>query len=209
MKPILFNADMVCAILEGRKTVTRRVVKLKYSNTHLEMFTNKYGTRLIEKQNEEPGVTTIKNSDGTMPHTLLACIEKAPPYRPGDTLYVRETWSRSMAGTYLYRATDIPFIHDRWNPSIHMPREAARIFLRVTDVRVERLQDITEKDMQQEGVITRPLLNDFEKFISQKSFALLWDSIIKPADRALYDWEANPWVWVIEFERCERPGAAS
>lgn len=209
MKPILFNADMVCAILEGRKTVTRRVVKLKYSNTHLEMFTNKYGTRLIEKQNEEPGVTTIKNSDGTTAHTLLACIEKAPPYRPGDTLYVRETWSRSMAGTYLYRATDIPFIHDRWNPSIHMPREAARIFLRVTDVRVERLQDITEKDMQQEGVITRPLLNDFEKFISQKSFALLWDSTIKPADRALYDWEANPWVWVIEFERCERPGAAS
>ena len=209
MKPILFNADMVCAILEGRKTVTRRVVKLKYSNTHLEMFTNKYGTRLIEKQNEEPGVTTIKNSDGTMTHTLLACIEKAPPYRPGDTLYVRETWSRSMAGTYLYRATDIPFIHDRWNPSIHMPREAARIFLRVTDVRVGRLQDITEKDMQQEGVITRPLLNDFEKFISQKSFALLWDSTIKPADRALYDWEANPWVWVIEFERCERPGAAS
>lgn len=209
MKPILFNADMVRAILEGRKTVTRRVVKLKYSNTHLEMFTNKYGTRLIEKQNEEPGVTTIKNSDGTMTHTLLACIEKAPPYRPGDTLYVRETWSRSMAGTYLYRATDIPFIHDRWNPSIHMPREAARIFLRVTDVRVGRLQDITEKDMQQEGVITRPLLNDFEKFISQKSFALLWDSTIKPADRALYDWEANPWVWVIEFERCERPGAAS
>lgn len=209
MKPILFNADMVCAILEGRKTVTRRVVKLKYSNTHLEMFTDKYGTRLIEKQNEEPGVTTIKNSDGTMTHTLLDCIEKAPPYRPGDTLYVRETWSRSMAGTYLYRATDIPFIHDRWNPSIHMPREAARIFLRVTDVRVERLQDITEKDMQQEGVITRPLLNDFEKFISQKSFALLWDSTIKPADRALYDWEANPWVWVIEFERCERPGAAS
>lgn len=209
MKPILFNADMVRAILGGRKTVTRRVVKLKYSNTHLEMFTNKYGTRLIEKQNEEPGVTTIKNSDGTMTHTLLACIEKAPPYRPGDTLYVRETWSRSMAGTYLYRATDIPFIHDRWNPSIHMPREAARIFLRVTDVRVGRLQDITEKDMQQEGVITRPLLNDFEKFISQKSFALLWDSTIKPADRALYDWEANPWVWVIEFERCERPGAAS
>ena len=209
MKPIPFNADMVRAILEGRKTVTRRVVKLKYSNTHLEMFTNKYGTRLIEKQNEEPGVTTIKNSDGTMTHTLLACIEKAPPYRPGDTLYVRETWSRPMAGTYLYRATDIPFIHDRWNPSIHMPREAARIFLRVTDVRVERLQDITEKDMQQEGVITRPLLNDFEKFISQKSFALLWDSTIKPADRALYDWEANPWVWVIEFERCERPGAAS
>ena len=218
MKPIPFNADMVRAILEGRKTVTRRVVKLKYSNTHLEMFTNKYGTRLIEKQNEEPGVTTIKNPDGTTTHTLLACIEKAPPCRPGDILYVRETWCKTdcfgLQDGYIYKANDNSILEHtgftpKWHPSIHMPREAARIFLRVTDVRVERLQDITEKDMQQEGVITRPLLNDFEKFISQKSFALLWDSTIKPADRALYDWEANPWVWVIEFERCERPGAAS
>ena len=231
MKPILFNADMVRAILEGRKTVTRRVVKLKYSNTHLEMFTNKYGTRLIEKQNEEPGVTTIKNSDGTTTHTLLACIEKAPPYRPGDILYVRETWSRSMAGTYLYRATDIPFIHDRWNPSIHMPREAARIFLRVTDVRVERLQasffdtGATVLACQKEGIDIRdqcvecvaaygsPCCIDSESECGildevRSYFSDLWDSTIKEADLSRYGWAANPWVWVIEFERCEKPGAA-
>lgn len=231
MKPILFNADMVCAILEGRKTVTRRVVKLKYSNTHLEMFADKYGARLIEKQNEEPGVTTIKNSDGTMTHTLLACIEKAPPYRPGDTLYVRETWSRSMAGTYLYRATDIPFIHDRWNPSIHMPREAARIFLRVTDVRVERLQasffdtGTTVLACQKEGIDIRdqcvecvaaygsPCCIDSESECGildevRSYFSDLWDSTIKEANLPRYGWAANPWVWVIEFERCERPGAS-
>ncbi|MBD5169340.1 MAG: hypothetical protein HDT20_04360 [Oscillibacter sp.] len=164
MKPILFNTDMVRAILEDCKTVTRRVVKLKYSNTHLEMFTNKYGTRLVEKQNEEPGVTTVKNSDGTTTHKLLACVEKTPPYCPGDILYVRETWAQMRCfdcssedceanidrsgltiscndGVYIYRATDLINTPQRWRPSIHMPREAARIFLRVTDVRAERLQD--------------------------------------------------------------------
>ena len=105
-RPILMNTDMVRAILEGRKTVTRRVVKLKYENTHLEMRTDKYGTRLIEVQNEEPGVTTVKTPDGTTMHRLLACIEKEPPYKPGDILWVRETWCESMgqAGKYFYRA---------------------------------------------------------------------------------------------------------
>lgn len=186
--------DMVRVILEGRKTVTRRVVELKYSNTHLEMFTNKYGTCLIEKQNEEPGVTTVKNPDGTTTHKLLACIEKAPPYRPGDILYVRETWT-TLLGSYLYKANQKPGMKNpgKWRPSIHMPREAARIFLRVTDVQVERLRDIDDDGIIAEGLeIGAP-------------FDELWDSTIKPADRALYGWEASPWVWVIQFERCERP----
>ena len=206
MKPILFNTDMVRAILEGRKTVTRRVVKLKYSNTHLEMFTNKYGTRLIEKQNEVLGVTTIKNPDGTTTHRLLACIEKTPPYRPGDILYVRETWGRYDIDhvidgrKYFYKA-DATAESERyrrdfgymWHPSIHMPREAARIFLRVTDVQVERLRDIDDDGIIAEGLeIGAP-------------FDELWDSTIKPADRALYAWDANPWVWAIAFERCEKP----
>ncbi len=237
MKPIPFNADMVRAILEGRKTVTRRVVKLKYSNTHLEMFTNKYGTRLIEKQNEEPGVTTIKNPDGTTTHTLLACIEKAPPCRPGDILYVRETWCKTdcfgLQDGYIYKANDNSILEHtgftpKWHPSIHMPREAARIFLRVTDVRVERLQasffdtGTTVLACQKEGIDIRDqcvecvaaygspccigsesecwILDEVRSYLSD-----LWDSTIKEANLPRYGWAANPWVWVIEFERCERP----
>lgn len=197
-RPILMNTDMVRAILEGRKTVTRRVVKLKYENTHLEMRTDKYGTRLIEVQNEEPGVTTVKNPDGTTTHRLLACIEKEPPYKLGDILWVRETWCESLgqAGKYFYRAYAGPrdemkeYAHsfNKWRPSIHMPREAARIFLRVTDVRVERLQDCGNMQAKDEGCTC------------SSQFARLWDSTVKPADRATLGWEANPWVWVISFE---------
>ena len=207
MKPILFNTVMVRAILEDRKAVTRRVVKLKYSNTHLEMFTNKYGTRLIEKQNEEPGVTTIKNPDGTTTHNLLACIEKEPHYRPGDILYVRETWT-SLVGAYIYKADQKPGMNNpgKWNPSIHMPREAARIFLRVTDVRVERLQDITEEQAEAEGCRKWYVGTELES-PARSEFCLVWDSTIKPADRAIYSWDANPWVWVIAFERISREEA--
>lgn len=205
--------DMVRAILNGRKTVTRRAVKLKYSNTHLEMRTDKCGTRLIEIENEIPGVTRVKNPDGTITLKVRAFIERTPPYRPGDILYVRETWVRSMAGTYLYRATDTPLILDGWCPSIHMPREAARIFLRVTDIRVERLQDIDNAGALAEGFDGRcegpqdGALSDCQKVydFSIERFSTVWNSTIKPADRALYGWEANPWVWVIEFERCEKP----
>ena len=242
MKPILFNTDMVLAILENRKTVTRREVKLKYSNTHLEMFTNKYGTRLIEKQNEEPGVTTIKNPDGTTTHKLLACIEKEPPYRPGDILYVREKWRivdylDGLSLKFEYEADGkisdfIDFTNDRlkkflkyigrkgWCPKIFMPREAARIFLRVKDVRVERLQDIKPEQLRAEGfhLSFTPsecqrmfdrwgAVQDFER--EREKFASLWDSTIKKSYRALYGWAANPWVWVIEFERISREKAVN
>lgn len=219
MKPILFNTDMVRAILDNRKTVTRSVVKLKYSNTHLEMFTNKYGTRLIEKQNEEPGVTTIRNPDGTTTHTLLACIEREPPYRPGDILYVRETFKIDYlsnipgSGRIRYKAddtyADFTFKPDRyemmrraqlkpgWRPNENMPREVARIFLLVTDVWAERLQDITEEQAIMEGI--RIGMGGEPYFSCRNAFIPLWNSTIKPADRALYGWEANPWVWVIRF----------
>lgn len=226
MKPILFNTEMVRAIMDGHKTVTRRVVKLKYSNTHLEMFTNKYGTRLIEKQNEVPGVTTIKNPDGTTTHTLLACIEKEPSYRPGDILYVRETWapfyetmySTPVIGYRYYSETDeeikkrLPeylnwFWPGRWRPSIHMPREAARIFLRVTDVRVEHIQSMTMRDIQAEGVVPYDVIGGTWQQWQQDYMKPVWNSTIKPADRALYGWETNPWVWVIEFERISKEAA--
>lgn len=235
MKPILFNTEMVRAILDNRKTVTRRVVKLKYSNTHLEMFTNKYGTLLIEKQNEEPGVTTIRNPDGTTTHTLLACVEKTPPYSPGDILYVRETFFEHK-GRFYYKADGkhetlaklgITF---KWHPSIHMPREAARIFLRVTDVRVERLRESffqcgpTIIHLQKEGVdigeqcrecieaYGSPCCIDSESECGmldevRSSFSDLWDSTIRPGIRALYGWGGNPWVLVTGFERCQKPEA--
>lgn len=132
--------------------------------------------------------------------------------------YVRETWQHGFGGTYLYKASagydlfmtadgklvsDIP-----WRPSIHMPREASRIFLRVKEVRVERLQDINERGERsaaKEGFVNDINLFDGDGKSATKHFADCWDSTIKPADRAIYGWEANPYVWVIEFERCEKP----
>ena len=96
-------------------------------------------------------------------------------------------------GCFVYRA-DYPEPQRLvWRPSIHMPKEAARIWLRVTDMRVERLQDIDDDSVVAEG------LNIGDPFDE------LWDSTIKPTDRERYGWSANPWVWVIEFERCEKP----
>lgn len=204
MKPMLFNSEMVRALLENRKTVTRRLVKLKYENTHLEMLTNKYGTRLIEIENEVPDVTTVKNPDGTTTRRVRAYIEKVPPYRPGDILYVRETWAYISDWTnvdqevglpdgYIYKAdweegTD----HPKWRPSIHMPSDATRLFLRVTDVRAERLQDIDDDGVVAEGLeIGAP-------------FDELWDRTIKPADLARYGWEVNPYVFVISFEKISK-----
>lgn len=234
IKPILFNTDMVRGLLNGTKTVTRRVVKPKYSNTHLEMRTDKCGTRLIEIENEIPGVTRVKNPDGTITLKIRAFIERTPPYRIGDILYVRETWVRSMAGTYLYRATDTPLILDGWCPSIHMPREAARIFLRVTDIKVQRVQDITDEEAQKEGVKGWMVATDRDwdknpNFVI--AFRHVWNNCYsKPQSVKTkgvithyesYPWEdiqetrtyrgkpwyviGNPWVWIIEFERCEKP----
>lgn len=140
------------------------------------------------------------------------------PYRPGDILYVRETWA-AWSRTYgavpvlYYKADGDAPDGIKWRPSIHMPREAARIFLRVTDVRVERLQDITEEQARAEGAIdNRHFLhspdNEYETLHSAREhFAGIWDSTIKPADHDLYGWDANPWVWVIEFEQISREEA--
>lgn len=214
MKPILFNTEMVRAILDGRKTVTRRLVKLKYSNTHLTMRTDKYGTRLIELQNEEPGVTTIRNQDGTTTKRLLAAEDKIPPCRTGDILYVRETWT-ALLGSYLYKADQKTGMKNpgKWRPSIHMPKEAARLFLRVTDVRVERLQDIDYEGCKAEGIwddyktYSEKYHENLARMAYPRCFSELWNSTIKKADLPRYGWNANPWVWVIEFERISKETA--
>ena len=201
MKPILFNTDMVKAILAGQKTVTRRVVKPHFRPGETswqvisELHSGKYVR--IEYLDEWEDVTRYMSD----------------PYRPGDILYVRETWRKDV-GRYMYKANYAETekfyrngkeVEIKWRPSIHMPKEAARIFLRVTDVRAERLQEITSNACACEGVplYSGPIGGREEYY--RKAFAGLWDSTIKPADLDTYGWEANPWVWVIEFERYDRP----
>lgn len=206
-KPILFNTDMVGAILEARKTATRRILKLP---------------RYIKKQ--ENGLHTLF-ADGTCyenQHLEEIVDYIKPPYKVGDYLYVRETWMVQVAKRYDalvrigYRAggknTTIHFPYggtdsinrddydafvgkwnlDRWYPSIHMPKEAARIFLRVTDVRLEQLQDMDTPNK--------------EHFVAEGAkdkhdFIRIWYETMKLDEREKYGWYADPWVWVIEFER--------
>lgn len=227
-KPILFNTEMVRAILDGRKTETRRVVKLKYGNTHIEIRKDKYGKSVIELQNDVEGETFGTNPDGSHWRKLLAYIEKNPPYKKGNILYVRETWAYGYEdGTYIYRASDkladLPtFMASTkliYHPSIHMPKEAARLFLKVTDVKAERLQDIKPVDVIKEGAYDE-CWNCLETYgengnqccygqedeCSQcdsviMEFEKLWNSTIPKKNRALYGWGANPWVWVVDFEK--------
>ena len=134
------------------------------------------------------------------------------PYQQGDILYVRETWCKGFwmneKERYYYKADDNDF-HCVWHPSIHMPKEAARIWLKVKDVRVERLQDITEDGAKAEGANWKNGKNfGWEEKMNRTAierFAEIWNSTIKKSDRDRYGWNANPWVWVIEFERCEKP----
>ena len=186
IKPMLFNTDMVRAILEGRKTVTRRAVKPQPQGD---------GSR-PKPLTTRPGYWNSWGDDNVY----------RQPCQSSDILWVREAWARSMAGTFMYRADDKAILIDRWRQSIHMPREAARIFLRVTNVQVERLQDINGLHAKEEGcegyVHINPLYGCPE---TVHNFRVLWDSTIKPKDLPTYGWEANPWVWVIEFERCNKP----
>lgn len=203
VRPILFNTEMVMAILRNEKTSTRRLVRAKSKNAcgfYVKkrkcdgVFMGVYDYDENEKQFDSP---------------------QAPPAQVGDILWVRETWSEWTDG-YVYKAWTSPYPQPgrytdkmmKWHPSIHMPKEAARIFLRVTDVRVERLKDMTLDDFLAEGVILRPeAFNDPENAYmqSKKLFIHIWDSTIKKEQYDLFGWDANPWVWVIAFERCEQP----
>ena len=179
--PILFNTEMVRAILEGRKTVTRRVVTPQPPAGVTQLY-----------HGAAPGRWRSPGKD--------VWVEIRAPYQPGDILWVRETWA-AWSPTYgteprlIYKADDNVPSGVKWNPSIHMPREAARIFLRVTGVRVERLQKIDDAGVVAEGLEIGCYFDE------------LWNSTIKPKDRPTYGWDANPWVWVIEFERISKEEA--
>ena len=190
IKPILFNTKMVRAILDGRKSCTRRIMK--------PQLTAHYGTQYAK-----------------------------PPYQPGDILYVRETWEhfdccscegdehgncpkepqksvidKRGYGCYMYRATDEISGDAKWHPPRYMPKEAARIWLKVMNVRVERLQEITEVQAQAEGCNSGLLTG---ACTARGQFEDLWNSTVKKSDIDRYGWDANPYVWVISFERCDKP----
>ena len=198
IKPILFNGEMVRAILDRRKICTRRLVK--------------------------HNVDAVLNSPYHMEHPetedvwLIKRLCRAP-YDPGDILYVRETWDwdpdNEVAKTYYYKADgDLRpegYKGMGWLPSIHMPKEAARIWLKVTDVRVERLQDITAEQILKEGIgLTQDMIESVKEMKEHCDipFAAMWNHTLKKSDLDRYGWAANPWVWVIEFERCEKPKEA-
>lgn len=215
IKPILFNTKMVRAILDGRKSCTRRIIKPQWEECpHCKYVHNEY---IYDKLAEN--VYCARCGYPLVP-------ERRAPYQPGDILYVRETWSEWTDG-YLYKAWNSPFPQAgespvmKWHPSIHMPKEAARIWLKVTNVRVERLQSITVEGAIREGAEGEKChhtnagafgctdcMNTGWIEPPQVEFMQIWDSTIKKSDLDRYGLDANPWVWVIEFERCEKPQEA-
>lgn len=206
--PILFNTEMVTVILDEKKTVTRRVAK------NIRLF-GKAKCRYFD---------VLKHGKWTGPMSEELVILNEAPYKIGDILYVRE---RFCIGEIVYgEETDgsaepyviqpghnyIPYeycirnrigVEDvKWRPSIHMPKERARIWLKVTDVHAERLRDITNVEAKKEGVICE---TNNSGQAHRFKFSMLWNSTIKKADLSLYGWDVNPWVWVIDFEECEKP----
>ena len=193
-RPILFSGLMVRAILEGRKTQTRRIVKCLVSDGAV------FGVRPMI---DEPGMWLYNGR-------VFPC-----PYgKPGDRLWVRETFSVCVDSNIFYKADGKPDPWDgiKWKPSIHMPRVASRITLEITGVRVEQLQDITNADCVAEGIepigdeqtikgtgftVQAGRLNDRYSTVRQL-YSELWESINGPGA-----WNANPWVWVVEFKRLE------
>lgn len=223
-KPILFNSLMVQAILEGKKTCTRRIVKgnvngLDLIGTGSSKCNDTFDMMLFGKLDKEK----VWNSD--VKERVKA------PFMPGDILYVRETWFEGYVLDFnenvigedivLYRADDLSKYDNeldteeiRWKPSIHMPRRLARIFLEVTEVHVERLQDITEDEAIKEGIRAYTKDGEVFKYASNESqykwsemprnpiepFKKLWDSCYNWPKC----WEYNPWVWVITFKKINK-----
>lgn len=201
-KPILFNTEMIKSILEGRKTVTRRIIKQQPK------------TIIPDHIKRTPLAFWIDNSKWIK-----------PPYQVGDVLWVKETFEEieeQLPESYETESYILPAVRDfhftgkhiRYIPNIHMPKSAARIFLKVTDVRVERLQNITEDEAFEEAV-TKELRNalGYSAAVSEETFnitqckdtfKLLWNSTVNKKDLDMYGWNANPFVWVVEFERVKR-----
>lgn len=208
IKPILFNTEMARAILDGRKTVTRRVIKPQPKSKLCYAFAGSHKKDIGRWGYPSKTAHEFWGEEFKLPDDITEEELKKkwnPPYHTDDILYVRETWGEGyQEGTYIYKADDklanLPEFKEPskliYHPSINMPREAARIWLKVNNVRVERLQEITDEQAEKEGC------NDYTS--TALGFFYLWDSTIKKSDIERYGWDANPLVWVIEFERCEK-----
>lgn len=209
-RPMIFNAEMVRAILDGRKTQTRRIMKVQpvLNGNLYEVFGAAWSK----------GMRSIPAVPG---HSLST---RCPFGSVGDRIWVRETWAEAGASApdlKLYRANypehvpshyeNVPPVDEiRWTPSIHMPRWASRITLEITGVRVERLQNISETDAEAEGIDMEALFDAQDCYdciadhnmtgrpTAAGSFKYLWESIYGEEK-----WQANPWVWVITFQRVE------
>ena len=190
MKQILFNSEMVKAILAGRKTETRRVMLPQPETIEGGMYCDRY--------NNDYGKFTFWTKDHKMllfKGNVKNTAHWRPSYLPGDILYVREAYCRLTNGKIRYRAD----YHEntagcpKWKPSIHMPKKYARIFLKIIDVRVQRLQDISFMSMMNEGYPTSPLYSTE----TAKWWINLWNSTAKDG----FKWEDNPFVFVYDFVR--------
>lgn len=190
-RPILFSAPMVRAILAGAKTQTRRVIKNQPFNVTLVPS----GNHLFDYRGDLNDYSRVVD--------MKKAVTLCPYGRPGDRLWVRETWAHGIHAMAAKRDEDGPFVYaathredqrlgDRWKPSIHMPRAASRILLEIISVRVERLQSITRGDAMDEGC---PFPNMAKGDDPRQWFANLWRQLNGPDS-----WDANPWVWVIEFK---------
>lgn len=229
-RPIIFGAGMVRALLDGRKTQTRRVIKPDI-----------VGNMDIPRGqgDVDAGCPYIETENG-----MMSVKDLCHYGQPGDILWVRETWSEydcldgdadNYSVAVCYKASYSEFTYgsaedqgaviwfdsdretfevykqkiegyevfgEKWNPPIYMPKKFARIWLEITDIRVERVQDISEEDAQAEGCVNDVRLISDEKayygFYAQERFELLWDSVNAKLG---HPWESNPWVWVIKFRR--------
>jgi hypothetical protein len=182
-RPILFNGEMVRAILEGRKTQTRRLVNPQPREVSFPGISSKHG----------PIWPMFFGTDKKF--KSIPC----PFGQVGDTLWVRETWFPRpiLEKSALYKAdSEIPELIT-WRPSIHMPRWASRITLRITNVKVKRLKEITVEEINEEGTPATKPIHYADPYLA---FSDLWNSINAQHG---FGWDTNPWVWVIEFKRSE------
>ena len=211
MKPILFNTEMVRAILDGRKTVTRRVIDVPQGFKFL-------GWNMDSGDHIQYGECTFISDNG------ITQIIRKPKYKINDVLYIRETFMEHYTYFISNCLPNPPILDkanfsdneglmgcgvDRWKPSIHMPKAYARLFLRVTDVRIERLQDITEYQAKAEGCYLPcyEVKTGKENSDNIALFKIIWNSTIHKSKMDQYGWNANPWVFVYEFEKISKEAA--